>query len=245
MSFRQGSYEKYLKSEQEKTVKLPKSEQAEFQILDAGTHAAVCTWVVGIGMQETTWEGVTKEVEKLKLRFEVPSERVSWVTKDGAQEEGPMVIWLTVTASMHKNSRLRRIVQGWLGVKFDDKEAYEFDTDALIGRPCLISVVHREYQDKTYANIDTISPLMKGMAAPVPEGELLSFDPYHHTPEEFAKLPSWLQELVNKGLSLRNEQRARAETGIGMVKEAFDKLVAGETKAVNKMVNPDDDDIPF
>lgn len=219
---------------EQRTVKLPKSEQAEFQILDAGTHAAICTWVVGIGMQATTWEGVTKEVEKLKLRFEVPSERVTWTTKDGEAGEGPMVIWLTVTASMHKNSRLRRLVQSWLGRKLEEKEAWEFDTDDLIGQPCLISVVHREYQDKTYANIDTISPLMKGMPAPVAEGELLSFDPYHHTPEEFALLPSWLQELVNKGLALRNEQRARAETGANKLAEDFKRLEQG------KQLKPDD-----
>jgi hypothetical protein len=234
MSFRKGSYERY--EQEQRTVKIPKSEQQEFQILDAGTHLGVCTWVVGIGMQETEWQGVTKEQEKLKLRFEVPSERVTWTTKEGEEHEGPMVIWLTVTASMHENARLRKLVQSWLGRKLDEMEAANFDTDALLGAPCLLNVVHREYNGKTYANIESIAPLMKMMEAPKPEGELISFDPYSHTPDEFAKLPNWLQELVNKGVALREEQRARAKAGFTQVKKAS-TAYAGAAGG--------EDDIPF
>ena len=191
-------------------MKAPASTQTEFEILSSGTHRAVCSQIVGIGMQETEWQGVISEKQRIKLRFEVPDERVTWETSDGESKEGPKIIWLTCTFSMHKNARLRKFIQSWLGIALGDKEAYDFDVDQMLGKACLISVVHNDWQGKTYANIDSISPLMRGMDVPVIEGESFCFDPYHHTPEEFDRLPEWLQELVNKGIELVREQERRA-----------------------------------
>ena len=189
------------------------SNQAEFQILSAGTHAAVCTMIVGIGPQESEYQGEVSEKEKVKLRFEVPAERIEWVTKEGEKGEGPMVIWATYTASLHENAKLRQHCESWRGKAFTEAELAGFELDNVLGQPCMISVAHREYNGKTYANISGISKLMKGIPLPQPEGALLSFDPYNHTPEELAVLPEWLRLKVQAGLALWAEQKARARSG--------------------------------
>lgn len=221
-------------------MKAPVSNQTEFEILSQGTHRAVCSQIVGLGMQESEWNGQITEKQKLKLRFEVPDERVEWETSEGENKEGPKIIWMTCTFSMHENARLRKLIQSWRGNKMTDKEAYEFDVDVLLGKACLINVVHNEYQGKTYANIESASPLMKGMDAPEVEGESFCFDPYNYTQDEFDKLPDWLQGLIEKGIALVKEQERRANPE----PEGFRnrKTENPEPKAEEGFT---DDDLPF
>lgn len=211
----------------------------DFQILDAGTHAAVCTWIVGVGPQKVEWQGKEKEQEKLKLRFEVPAERVEWETKDGEKGEGPIVIWGTYTASLGEKAKLRAHLESWRGRKFTKDELDGFDMDNILGKPCLLTVVHNQADNgKTYANIKGISKLMKGMEAPQAEGDLVSFNFYDHTTDELLALPEWLQELVRAGKDLAKEQAARTES---------ESAPAGATSEPDDPEDPgfDDSDIPF
>jgi hypothetical protein len=38
-----------------------------------------------------------------------------------------------------------------------------FDVESMIGRNCLLNVTHNQVGDKTYANVASVNPLMKGM----------------------------------------------------------------------------------
>lgn len=193
----------------------------DFEILEPGSYAAVCTWIVSIGLQPTGWG----PKEKIKLRFEVPSERVTW-EKDGVEEEGPMVIWATYTNSLSEKAILRKDLEAWRGRPFTKEELEGFDLGKVAGAPCLISVVHREGQDgKTYANISSIGKLPKGMEVPKPEGEIVGFDIRNFSQEEYDALPEWLQRRIDDGLAEMEAQEELAKP------PAPDKFV--------------DDDIPF
>lgn len=172
--------------------------ESSFEILDEGTHAAVCTWIVDIGPQEVEWQGEKKIQNKVKLRFEVPEERASWTDREGVDHEGPKVIWATYTASLGDKAKLRAHLESWRGKTFTEEELAGFDLKNVLGAPCMISVVHRQANGKTYANITGISKLMKGMTV-TPEGDLFSFDFDDHLESELAKLPEWLQKAVEKG----------------------------------------------
>jgi hypothetical protein len=50
-----------------------------------------------------------------------------------------------------------------LGTTLYDWEAYNFDFEDLLGRECLLNVVHEE---NVYANVKGATPLPKGMTAP-------------------------------------------------------------------------------
>lgn len=173
----------------------------DFKVLDAGSHLAVCTQIIAVGPQETPW-GMK---EKLKVRFEVPAERVEW-EKDGHKHEGPMTIWANYGASLSKNSNLRNDLETWRGREFTKEELAGFDLDNILGKACIISVTHNKADNgKTYANISGISRLLKGQEAPKPEGDLLSFDYSNFTDEQYTSLPEWLQKLVDAGIANRAE----------------------------------------
>ncbi len=194
------------------TVSKPADSGGDFKILDSGTHAAVCTWIVDLGPQELEYQGEVSEKQRIRLRFEVPSERVEWTDGDGKTHEGPMVIWKEYTASLHEKATLRKHLAGWRGRDFTESELAGFDLKNVLGQPCMISVTHRTAPNgKTYANIDGISKLMKGLEAK-PEGDLFFFDFDNHSPEDFNKLPEWLQDKVKAGKELEERQRGRAET---------------------------------
>lgn len=180
----------------------------EFKPLEAGTHAAICTAVVGVGPQETPW-GVK---DRLYLRFEVPAERVKWTDAEGAEHEGPAIIWSKYTASLNAKSNLRADLEGWRGRAFTPEELKLFDMDKVLGKPCLLTVVHNKADNgKVYANIQSISGLVKGMAVPQAEAELLSFDFDDHTSQNFDSLPKWLGEMVQAGKGIREQQEAQQE----------------------------------
>lgn len=179
-----------------------------FKPVPAGTHAAVCTAVVGVGPQESSY-GLK---ERVYLRFEVPAERVKWTDGDGKEHEGPAVVWNKYTASLNSKSNLRADLEGWRGRPFTKEELESFDLDKVLGHGCLLTVIHNTADNgQVYANIQGIAGLVKGMAAPKAEGDLLSFDFDEHTEQQLADLPKWLNEMVGKGKALREQQAAEAE----------------------------------
>lgn len=194
-----------------------------FKPLEAGTHAAVCTQIVGIGPQETGF-GLK---EKIKIRFEVPAERVEWET-DGEKHEGPAVIWATYTASLNEKANLRKDLEAWRGRAFTAEELQGFELGNLLKVGCMISVVHRDHDGKTYANIASLARLPKGMDAPQPEGDVLMFDYLTHSAAELEALPEWLQAKVKDGLA--NVDRTSAPQ---------------EPEPENQGESFKDDDIPF
>jgi hypothetical protein len=188
------------------------SNQSDFEILPSGTYLAVCTHVVGIGPQATEWQGQKRESEKVKIRFEVPSERLTWTDSDGVEHEGPRIIWQTYTASLGTKAKLRADLEAWRGRAVTETELMGFDLENVLGKACMLSIIHRESGGKTYANIGGISAPMKGLQIPKAENPLVSFSPWDHTQEELEALPEWLQHLVGEGLKLRAEQQARTRT---------------------------------
>lgn len=199
----------------------------DFKIVEAGTHTAVCTQIVDVGPQETPFG----QKELVFLRFEIPSERVEWTDASGNPKEGPSVIWTNYTASLSEKANLRKHLESWRGKKFTQEELGGFDMKNLLGVPCTLSVVHNEAKNgRTYANISSISGLMKGMAKPEPEGDVFAFDIEYHSSAELGELPEWLRNKVETGLRLMKEQRGFRNapqdepppTREGMVDDDFD-----------------------
>jgi hypothetical protein len=242
MSFRKDTYETYRKEKDMKVSGI--SEQKDFAILEPGSHAAVCTQIIGLGMQEREWQGVITEKPIVKLKFEVPAERVTWTDKEGVEGEGPMVIWSTYNATLHENSKLRAHLVSWRGKQFSEQEIISFELNNVLDKPCMISVIHTANEGRTYTNVDNVSRLMKGIEAPKAEGGLITFDPYDHTEEELAALPNWLQELINNGKELEAAQKDRVRA----VADAEIANMQQTGRAEDKPAVVDDefgDDLPF
>jgi|SRR6185503_3616696 len=173
----------------------------EFKSVPSGSHIAVCNLVADLGMQPGS-ASYPAPKQKVFIRFEIPAERVEY-EKDGRKISGPAVIGAFFTASMHEKATLRNRLEGWRGRMFTDEEAGNFDVSTILGKPCMLNVVENSVGDKTYTNIASISPLPRGVAAPIAENKLLYYA--EDDKRDYDLLPDWIKEKIDKQLTKRPE----------------------------------------
>jgi hypothetical protein len=180
---------------------LPKSESGDFKPVPAGTHLGLCIKVIDLGTQETKF-GPKRQV---KIVWELPEERMD----DGR----PFIVSKNYTFSGHEKSNLRKDLEAWRGMPFRDSDFGEggFDIRNLLGKGCLVGVTHSENDGKTYANVTSVSKVMKGMQTPAPENEITfvwlkpadKFDP-----EAFESLSDKLKDFIRKSPEFRDLQQS-------------------------------------
>jgi len=139
---------------------LPAPNDTQFELPPAGTFLAMCYRIIDLGTQDTTYMGQAKRQHKIQVGWELPEEKMA----DGR----PFTISQRYTWSMSEKAALRRDLETWRGVPFKDSDFGPggFDIQNIIGKACLLTVVHTEKNGKHYANIKAIARLMKGMQAP-------------------------------------------------------------------------------
>lgn len=118
-----------------------------------GPQQVVCVDIIDLGLKQTDYG----EKHKVRLVFQ---------TKDLDEESGaPFQIGRQVTASLHEKATLSKMIESWTGKKLTDEDReVGVSEDLLLGANGYANVVHNENAGKTYANIDSIMPLPKGMA---------------------------------------------------------------------------------
>ncbi len=207
--------------------------------ISAGTHLAILYSIVDLGHQEVKWQGQIKLSPKIRLTWELPNE-----VKEFEGVKKPLVIGAQYTNSMGSLARLRPIVEGMLGVSLRDDEAANFDMDSykeLLGKACLLTVIHEDYNGKTFGNVATVSPLMKGMTIPKQFNENIIYEIGTSGDDVLQKLP----EFIRKQIAKADENQAPELTDVN--REALERIMGADSKKVAKKVeeeiNPSD--IPF
>ena len=169
------------------SLKVSKSSGAGFDPVPEGSHIAICVGLYDIGVQKVEYKVELKETPKLIVSCELPD-----VTMQGGDHEGePRLISKTYTASLSDRATLKADLESWRGRAFTDEELEEFDLANVLGKACMLQIIHNQNGGKTYANIKTITPVDKGVPVPQPYNPLKAFD---------MDAPSWLWELDNGGL---------------------------------------------
>jgi len=161
-----------------------------FEPIAAGTYAARCYSMVHIGTVTETYEGQEKTQNKIRLSWELPTELKVFKEEKGEQ---PFFISKDFTLSMHEKSSLRKYLEAWRGKAFTDAEAESFDVTKLLGKECLISVIHKVKKTGTYAEMSSVSTLPKGMTCPPQINEMFEFSWSEFDQQKFDSLPEWLQ----------------------------------------------------
>ena len=162
---------------------------SDFQIAPAGNHVAICYQMIDLGQQYSA--AYDKWQPKLLLGWELPHETMS----DGR----PFMVSSRYTASFHEKALLRRDLESWRGRPFTDEELMGFDLKAVLGKPCMVNVVHNQANNgKTYANVKSIAALPKGMEVPeqINSTMVFEFDSNGIDLEKFYALPEWLQNVI-------------------------------------------------
>jgi hypothetical protein len=165
-----------------------------YEQLEAGNYMARLYQIIYIGTVLVEWKGVDKMQSKIRLSFEFPTEKRVFNEENGEQ---PYVLSREFTFSMNKKGNFRPMIESWLGKKLSDEEAIDFDIDTMIGKEAMVNVVHNQANNgNTYANISTVSPLMKGSKCPQPINKQVIFGINNWNQEFFDDLPDFIKEKI-------------------------------------------------
>jgi hypothetical protein len=154
----------------------------EFTPAPEGLHSAVCVDVVDLGMQPNKFNP-EKPQHKVRLVWQIE--------ETDPENNKRFIVSQMYTLSLHEKASLRKDLEGWRAKKFTAEEGKGFDLEKLLGVPCQVQIIHNvsETNGKTYANVQAIVPLGKGMQrlAPVEytrvcdrkDGDLVSKPQYY------------------------------------------------------------------
>lgn len=136
---------------------------ASFTPAPAGTHQAVCVDIIDKGQQPNPFKPGTTQA-KIDIAWQIAELR-----DDGK----PYLVYKRYTLSINEKATLRHDLESWRGRAFSRDEESRFDVETVIGANCLISVQHNTKGDKTYANVMSVMPLLKGMAKIAPSQDYI------------------------------------------------------------------------
>ncbi len=185
-----------------------------------GNHAARCVSMLDLGTQKNRFDETKPAQRKVQLVFELPDE----MREDGK----PFLLRQKFTLTMHEKGSLRKFLQAWRGKPFTEEEAKRFDVTVLLGKPCMLNVLHEQKAEKTYANIASVATLPKGMIVPAQITPTLEFslDAASYDPLVFEQLADYVKDEIRESPEYKALQQPATS-------------LAAASNA------PDDSDLPF
>lgn len=135
-----------------------------------GQHVMACVDVIDLGEELSDWQGVLKIQPKIALVFASG--------KRNPETDEPLLVAAEFTNSMFTKANLRQFLEMWRGRSYTDEQAEAgVPLHKLVGHGGIVSVEHKlSRNNRTYAKIRGITPLMEGMTAPaVPSYERPAF----------------------------------------------------------------------
>lgn len=148
----------------------------DFEIAPAGAHIAICYRIIEIGTITEQTKFGEKTHAKVRLSWELVDECRVFNEKKGPE---PFIVSQDFTLSTSAKSTLGKFLVSWRGKDFTDKEREAFDVSAVLGAPCMLSIIHKKSaQGNEYAQISAVSPLPKNVQKPKPinDQKVLSYD---------------------------------------------------------------------
>jgi hypothetical protein len=177
------------------------------ELLPPGNYVARCYSMIHIGNVEEFYMGDAKIMNKVRIAWELPEELKVFKEEKGEQ---PHVINKEFTLSLHEKSNLRKMLASWRGKDFTEAEAKRFDITVLLGKPCMLNVIHRHGvadPTKVYEEIGSISPLPKGLKCPPQINETFLLDYDNFSREKFESLPDFLKDKMRNSIEYAKMQQ--------------------------------------
>lgn len=194
------------------------SKNTERQLPEAGATTGVLFSLVDLGTQKVTWDGEEKWTPKLRLAFELPDQVLEGeVTENGKTTKvtKPMVVSIELTRSLGERATLRKLLEQWRGAAFTSKELASFSLKNLLGKACLLTLVHKTSQaGRQYCAIQGMAKLPKGMKAPTTtQNGQVFYEIEQGTGGQFSELPEWLQEKIRSSKELAGGASSAPQVG--------------------------------
>ena len=173
-----------------------KEEAGDFTPAPAGNHVAICYAVIDLGTQHNdafNYEGKAipaSDKPQVLIQWELPNEQVEI---DG--ESKPASVSCFYNAYFYENAKLRKHLEAWRTRAFTQEELLGFDISALLGKPCMVSVVHT---DKGKAKVSGVAAMPKGMNVPDVTNTMMSFDLDNYDQAVFDAVSEGIQNIIKK-----------------------------------------------
>ena len=204
-------------------------ETASYELPPEGVHPAVCFRVIDQGTQPKFYQGKENgSARKVLISWELCGEELM---KDGRR----FTFHQTYSFSMNRKAKLRQHLESWRSKKFEEKDfgPNGFNIRNLIGKGCLLTITHNESNGNEYANLTSITNLLKGMETP-----LMQNDQVYFCMEDMDMFNETRACLEGFGENLRSKIEGSPE---------YKHLTGGYTPPDQGQATeyPLDDDIPF
>jgi hypothetical protein len=176
---------------------IPEPKGGDFEIAPAGNHVAICYRFIDLGTQFVGYKGESKTQRKVLISWEISNEALT----KGEYAGQPFTMGKKYTWSMSEKATLRKDLESWRNKAFTPDDFHgekRLNIKNIVGAPCLLSIVHDERDEKTYANIKAIASLPKGIAKPaaINTPVYFSLDKEFFDPAVLASLSEKLQETI-------------------------------------------------
>lgn len=167
------------------------SGSAGFQNPTPGTHPALCTKVIDLGTQPTSYQGKPGTPQR-KLRL-------FWELAEKMADGRPLIAVKKYTASLNEKATLRKDIETWTGTKLTAAQIEKFNPKILLGKGCLLSLV----ENGEFVNVNAVMKLPAGTAAPAAFGEMVYFDLDAFDPAVFEAFSESTKKLIESSPEYR------------------------------------------
>ena len=180
-----------------------------YEPVAAGNYVARCVKMIHYGTITEDYLGTPKTANKVQLTWELPTELKVFKEENGEQ---PYVLSKEFTLSMHEKASLRKWLEAWRGKNFTNAESEAFDITNLVGKACMLNVIHTTKGDKTYANISGVSSMPKGLTCPPQINDSVVFSVDEFDQKLFDSFPDYIKDKIKGSVEYKAMQHPNAVT---------------------------------
>ena len=173
-----------------------KDDGGTFTPAPKGNHVAICYGVIDLGTQHSdafVWEGKAvpaSDQKTILMMWELPMELI-----DIEGEMKPAMVSNFYNASFNEKANLRLHLEAWRSRTFSEEELCGFNIVNVLGKPCMVSIVHKE---NGKAKVAGVAAMVKGMNVPEVTNTLISFDMDIYSKDVFESLSEGIQNIIKK-----------------------------------------------
>jgi hypothetical protein len=162
--------------------------------MPAGNYVARCFQIIDLGTQVEVYNGDTKEQHKIRISWETPTETKVFKEELGEQ---PYIVSQEYTLSLGDKANLRKMLVSWRGKDFTEEELQGFDILKLLGKPCMIQVIHKTSKSgNQYITIGSVANLPKGIECPEQINPSVSLSFENWSDEIFNTLNDFIKDKI-------------------------------------------------
>lgn len=162
-----------------------------------GNHVARCIKLTDLGTQHGEYQGVPNIRNQVLVTWELCNEMMPELGK-------PFIVSNFYTNSLNEKATLRAHLESWRGRAFTEDEAKSFDLMNVLGKPCMVQIIHTEAGK---ARVASVGSMPKGISAPEPMNPPEAFWLDEWTAESYEKVPEGIRKIIEKS----DEWRARSQ----------------------------------